>query len=154
AMPKSTRRRGSLRVWVYGLGGAAAAAMLLFVLAVPSLLRSRQPAFEPRTSGLSALPPEERPGFEGMTPEQQGQRGQPPQQRQAATQNQPMVIRRIMLTLITKEFDSARSRIDALVQQFQGYIDNLPLRADAGSARALAATLRIPANQADSALNE
>jgi hypothetical protein len=66
----------------------------------------------------------------------------------------PMVIRTITLSLVTKQFDSARSLIDATVQRFQGYIDSLTFRADAGSAKGLTARLRIPATQADPALNE
>jgi hypothetical protein len=65
-----------------------------------------------------------------------------------------MVIRSIKLTLITKDFDAARSMIDSIVRQSQGYIDRLTVRANPGTARGLSATLRLPAIQAESGLAE
>jgi hypothetical protein len=44
--------------------------------------------------------------------------------------------------------------IDTIVRQSQGYIDNLTVRADAGSARSLTAILRLPASQMESGLAE
>jgi len=64
-----------------------------------------------------------------------------------------MVIRTVTLTMITREFDTARRRLDMIVMQFQGYVDRLTLTANPGSARRLAATLRLPAGQTDSGLD-
>src|SRR5206468_4068042 len=106
--------------------------------ATPSLLRSRQSASEARPQAAAESTP----------------LAQPAQQSPVGTPSGPMVIRSIKLTLITKEFDAARARIDAVIRQSQGYIDHLTVRADTGSARTLSATLRLPANQAESGLNE
>jgi hypothetical protein len=65
-----------------------------------------------------------------------------------------MVIRTMTLNVITKDFDAARMRIDAVVQEFQGYVDSLTLRSDPGFPRGLSAKLRIPAKQADPTLTE
>ena len=64
-----------------------------------------------------------------------------------------MVIRTIKLSLVTKEFDAARVRIENIVRQSQGYIDRLTVRGS-GSTHALTATLRLPANTADSGLRD
>jgi chromosome segregation ATPase len=65
-----------------------------------------------------------------------------------------MVIRTMNLRMITKEFDAARSRIEAIIRQSQGYMDRLTVHADTGAARSLSATLRLPADQGDSVLNQ
>jgi hypothetical protein len=82
---------------------------------------------------------------------QQGQQGRP---FSAAAPSAPMVIRTIRLSLITKEFDTVRVRIDDIVQQSQGYIDQLTVKADIGSARRLSATLRFPAGQVETGLSD
>jgi hypothetical protein len=66
----------------------------------------------------------------------------------------PMVIRNARLTILTKEFESARSRIQAIVQQTQGYLDQLTVRGETGSGKSLSATLRLPSNQLESGLVE
>lgn len=64
------------------------------------------------------------------------------------------MIRTINLTMITKTFDAARTKIDQIVRQSQGYIDRMTVHADAGSTRSLSATLRLAAEQSDSALSD
>jgi hypothetical protein len=180
-LPKRKAWWANSRVWVYGLSGTFAAAIVLFVLAGPSLLRSRQ---APPSRATQISPPVPRPdtkmpriGPQGGQQVQGGQQAyggqqaaqEAPRFRQGQQGQQgaplgrfiepldssgPMVIRTITLSLVTKQFESARSLIDATVKRFQGYVDNLTLRADTGSAKGLTARLRIPATQADSALNE
>jgi hypothetical protein len=132
------------RLWVYGLGGAFALVLIVFSV-TPPLLRSRRAVTMPQQL---PQPP-------------QGQQGQPratgPYGRQPilpSVVSGPMVIRNIRVSLITKEFDAARSRIDAVVLQVRGYVDRLEFRADPGSARRLSATVRLPSAQADSGLAE
>ena len=64
-----------------------------------------------------------------------------------------MVIRNVKLSLVTKEFDAARLRIENIVRQSQGYIDRLTVRGS-GSTHALTATLRLPANTADGGIRD
>jgi hypothetical protein len=163
--------------WAYSLGGAAAVAALLVFAIGPSLLRSREPA------GLVSLSRAEadkyadaedlfeleqdqnkvKPGQQG----QQGQQGQAGQQQQFAKKEPvqqpkqipsevagPMVIRSAHLSVLTKEFDNARSRIEGIVRQSQGYLDNLTVIGEAGSVRSLSAALRLPSDRLDSGLTE
>jgi uncharacterized small protein (DUF1192 family) len=78
--------------------------------------------------------------------QQQGQTGEAP--------TGPMVIRNARLTILTKEFESARARIQAIVQQTQGYLDQLTVRGETGSGKSLSATLRLPSSQMESGLVE
>lgn len=66
----------------------------------------------------------------------------------------PMIIRTSGVTLVTKEFDQARTRIEETVRQHHGYVGDLNVTGAAGSGRTLQATLRIPANELDAALAE
>jgi hypothetical protein len=148
------------RVWAYGLTGVFATTLLLFTTA-PLLLRSRQGApvasYEQPLTSVFEL---ERAAVE-QTPQQgqQGRQGQSGQQAGAAKElpaepSGPMVIRTAQLALLTKEFDSARSRTEGIVRQLQGYLDGMTIRGEVGSMRALAATLRLPADRLDSGLVE
>jgi hypothetical protein len=65
-----------------------------------------------------------------------------------------MIVRSVRLTLITKVFDDARSRIDAIVRQSQGYVEQLTIKGGSGSARTLSATLRLPADRVEAGLTE
>jgi hypothetical protein len=146
----SERRRWSVRRGsIYVLAVAFAGLVLLMFVSVPSLLRSR-----PATQEAPKAAFEEPEPSAGGTPRtsvvagpMQGQQGQ-------QAPSGPMVIRTITLTMISKTFDAARTKIDAIVRQSQGYIDRITIRGDAGSVRSLSATLRVLAGESDSALNE
>ena len=135
ALPRHARLTPT-RKWVLVFGGACAVIVLLFVIVTPSMLRARESA----------------QAFQQMTVLQ----GQNPAQPQTSTAipSGPMVIRNVTLTLITKEFETTRARIDAVGQESKGYVDRLTLRADPGLARTLSATLRVPQTQADFAVSE
>ena len=162
---------------VYGLGGVFAVVVLLMYAIVPTHLRSRPaeqdlPFLEKRAPAAPAGSPKTQACEDCFTTTEyarlaeQGQQGQQSQQSQQSQQGQqgqtpsvqtpsgPMVIRTMNLTMITKEFDPARTRIEAIVRQSQGYIDRLTVHADTGAARSLSATLRLHAEQADSVLKE
>jgi len=65
-----------------------------------------------------------------------------------------MIIRNARLSILTKEFEAARARIQAIVQQTQGYLDQLTVRGETGSGKSLSATLRLPSSQLESGLVE
>jgi hypothetical protein len=68
--------------------------------------------------------------------------------------NGPMIIRTAQLSLIAKEFDKARANLDAILKRHRGYVGELKVDGAAGSGRTLTATLRVPADQLDTALAE
>ena len=65
-----------------------------------------------------------------------------------------MIIRTVSLKFTSKHFNDIRGKIDGVMHRFQGYIDKLTIRSDAGLPHSLSATLRIPADQLQSALGE
>src|SRR5207249_10465370 len=86
------------RVWAYGLAGAFAAVLLVASIATSPLRRSRQAVNI--KAGLTNTP---------TVPSAAKVRGQQGQQVSAEVPAGPMVIRTVRLTLVTKEFDVARS---------------------------------------------
>ncbi len=66
----------------------------------------------------------------------------------------PMIIRTAQLSLITKEFDNARSAMETILKRHRGYVGELKVGGAAGSGRTLTATLRVPADQLDASLTE
>jgi hypothetical protein len=68
--------------------------------------------------------------------------------------NGPMIIRSAELSLITKEFDQARTRLEAILQRHRGYVGELKAGGSTGSGRTLTATLRVPSDQLDATLTE
>jgi hypothetical protein len=157
------------RMWAYGLGGAVAAAALMAVVLTPRH-QDLTDLFEiERDQNLSQPASslyKEKQEQQGQGQGQQGQQGQegmlgrlvekklPESQTAGEAPSGPMVIRNARLTILTKEFESARSRIQAIVQQTQGYLDQLTVRGETGSGKSLSATLRLPSNQIDSGLTE
>jgi hypothetical protein len=140
---RSTRKRKSwLTVVAYGVSGLGVV-LVLMTLAVPSLLRSRQAAQEPRSLELAAVP---QMAITAPTQQQQAQGSRP-------GPNGPMVIRNVKLSFVTREFDAARVRIENIVRQSQGYIDRLIVQGS-GSTHSLTATLRLPANTADAGIRD
>jgi anti-sigma factor RsiW len=68
--------------------------------------------------------------------------------------NGPMIIRTAQLNLVTKEFDKARSNLEAILKWHRGYVGELNASGNTGSGRTLTATLRVPADQLDATLAE
>lgn len=64
-----------------------------------------------------------------------------------------MIIRTVLLNMITNDFDNARVRIDTIVNDAQGYVEQLQIGKGRGTARTLTATLRFPAGKLDTGLN-
>jgi hypothetical protein len=71
-----------------------------------------------------------------------------------AGRTEPMIARTVSLALIAKDFDSSRASLDAIVARHNGYSANLTVNTPQGAARALQASLRIPAPQLPGALAE
>ncbi|HZV89860.1 MAG TPA: DUF4349 domain-containing protein [Candidatus Binatus sp.] len=69
-------------------------------------------------------------------------------------QSGPMIARTVSLSLIAKDFDSARASLDAIVARRNGYSASLTVNTPQGAARTLQASLRIPAPQLPAALLE
>lgn len=68
--------------------------------------------------------------------------------------NSPMVVRTAGLTLITREFDKARTTMEETLKRHGGYVGQLNVSAPGEGGRTLNATLRIPAGQLDATLTE
>jgi hypothetical protein len=157
--PRASWNRG--RLWTYGLSGAAAA--LVVALIAGPLFRPRPVDKFIAYDGPSASP--EASPF-GGSPAAEGTLGRGQQQQQAlqslktatepAQQESagPMVIRTARLTAMTKDFDGARTKVESIIRENQGYLDELRVRGEVGSARALSATLRLPSDRIDAALKD
>ena len=66
----------------------------------------------------------------------------------------PMIIRAAQLALVTKDFDNARSAMEAILKHHRGFVGELKVGGSTGSGRTLTATLRVPADQLDASLTE
>jgi hypothetical protein len=66
----------------------------------------------------------------------------------------PMIIRTAELALITKDFDNARSAVEAILKRHRGYVGELKVGGPTGSGRGLTATLRVPADQLDATITD
>jgi hypothetical protein len=66
----------------------------------------------------------------------------------------PMIARSIDLQIIAKDFSAVRGELDSVLARHQGYAANLSVSNTDNTARALSASLRIPAPQLARALNE
>jgi hypothetical protein len=67
---------------------------------------------------------------------------------------QPMIARTVSLSIVAKDFDSARVSLDGILARHHGYAANLSASTPQGAARSIQASLRIPAPQLASALAE
>jgi hypothetical protein len=66
----------------------------------------------------------------------------------------PMIVRTAEVTITTNEFDKARAGLEDILKRHNGYLGQLNVNAPMGAARTLNATLRIPADQRDTAIAE
>jgi hypothetical protein len=66
----------------------------------------------------------------------------------------PMIARTVALSIVAKDFESARVSLDAILARHNGYSASLTVNAPQGAARSLQASLRIPAQQLPAALAE
>jgi len=114
--------RKSKRAWVWGLG-IAVAACLMITLMLPRMMQQADRAkLAAMKTGLSA---------------------------ELVPLTKPMIARASQLTLITKEFDKARGALEDILKRHRGYLGQLEVAAPADGTRTLTATLRVPADQLD-----
>jgi anti-sigma factor RsiW len=66
----------------------------------------------------------------------------------------PMIARTVSLSLIAKDFESARASLDGILARHNGYAADLNVSTPEGAARSLQGSLRIPAPQLPAALAE
>jgi len=66
----------------------------------------------------------------------------------------PMIVRTVHLALVTNSFEAARTRIESIVQESKGYVDQLTIRSEPKSPKGLSAVLRIPDGKLASSLTE
>ena len=71
-----------------------------------------------------------------------------------ASLSAPMIARTVSLSIVVKEFDASHTALDAILARHNGYAASLNVSTPQGAARALQASLRIPAPQLASALVE
>jgi hypothetical protein len=64
----------------------------------------------------------------------------------------PMIIRTAQVSLITREFDKARTSLEAILKQHRGFVGELKVGGNTGSGRTLTSTLRVPSDQLDGML--
>lgn len=69
-------------------------------------------------------------------------------------QNGPMIARTVSLSVVVKEFEAGRGSLDAILTRHNGYTASLNVTTPQGAARTLQASLRIPAPQLVTTLNE
>ncbi len=66
----------------------------------------------------------------------------------------PMISRSVSLSLFTKDFESSRASLDAILVRHNGYAAELNIATPLNAARSLQASLRIPAPQLPAVLTE
>jgi type IV pilus assembly protein PilA len=66
----------------------------------------------------------------------------------------PLIARTASLEVAVDKLDGARQAMDRILVQHKGYVAQLSASAEAGSARTLVASLRVPADQVDMCLAE
>lgn len=64
----------------------------------------------------------------------------------------PMIVRTAALTLTTREFDTARARLDDILKRHHGYVGELSVATPLGNGSTFTATLRVPADQLEATL--
>jgi hypothetical protein len=65
----------------------------------------------------------------------------------AGSRPTPMIARTVSLSIVVKDFDASRAVLDAILSRHNGYAAGLNVVTPQGAARALQASLRIPAPQ-------
>jgi Domain of unknown function (DUF4349)/Putative zinc-finger len=80
--------------------------------------------------------------------------GQPRTDQLSRVFSGPMIARSVSLSLFTKDFESSRASLDAILVRHNGYAAELSVSTPLNAARSLQASLRIPAPQLSAALAE
>jgi len=167
AVPK-WRPSSPLR-WAVIAGSSVAALLLLTAITAPNLLRSRMAANEAspvamqrsaeteRILGLYKPPASPSAGpVNGRGPGDDVARllDEKGRNQLLQTLEQPMIARTVSLSIVAKDFESARPSLDPVLARHNGYAAALNVATPQGAARTLQASLRIPTPQLAAALSE
>jgi uncharacterized small protein (DUF1192 family) len=146
--PASPKRHFLIPTWAWQLSGIAALLLIIAAISMPNLLRSRMAVNEaltkrqPAVSMPAAPYPTSQNELVGL-----GDSG-------ATVPAGPMIIRTATLVVVAKDFDAARPVFERLLRQHGGYIAQLSTSGRGDAARALTATLRVPADRMDALFAE
>lgn len=66
----------------------------------------------------------------------------------------PMIARKTQLEIVITKLDDARQAMERILAEHKGYVAQLSVSAEGGSARTLVASLRVPADHFDACLGE
>jgi len=80
--------------------------------------------------------------------------GQAQTDQQSRVFSGPMIARTLSLSIVAKDFDSARPSLDSILARHNGYSADLTINTPQDAARSLQASLRIPASQVAAAVIE
>ena len=73
---------------------------------------------------------------------------------QQAVPQGPMIVRTASLTVVSANYDTARTALESLATGHGGYVQNLTALGQTSSSRSTSATLRVPAQQLDGLLSD
>lgn len=73
-------------------------------------------------------------------------------QQPTAVPSQPMIARTASLSIVPSDYDHASTTLQGLAMAHGGYLQSLSTQSQAGSARSLSATFRVPVTQMDTLL--
>jgi len=159
--PRRMELKSAFRWWAKGrmlaYGFAGAVFVLMAVAGTFLVFRNRETntAELQRSAGVTTSSLEAPRSLEQFELEQDGTVGKiTPDKSPSDAPSGPMIIRTVQLTLVTKSFEVARTRIESIVQESKGYIDQLSVHSEPGSPKGLSAVLRIPDGKLASSLVE
>jgi len=176
------RRRVGRRVWVWGgaIAGIAVVAGLLMLPTKPQhkrlaslpeqremldLARPDESIVQSRNAGVAGMESDNRnfaalsqiaPGAAAPTPpptSMKADRFRGGVERVDTNPRRPMIARTASLTVLVKNVVDARAALEAAMTREQGYAAQLTFNTPDDGARSLQASLRVPAEQLDSALH-
>jgi len=174
------RRRSSVSRYAIWVASGLAVLVLLLAISIPNLLRSKMAANEAsqvarrraeetsrsradsaKSLALYSQVPSAGP-VSGHGERADKGEGESDEEKEAVihsprsglTLAAPMIARTLALSIVAKDFDTARSSLDAILARHNGYTAGLNVATPQGAARTLQASLRIPANQLVAALVE
>jgi anti-sigma factor RsiW len=107
-----------------------------------------------RTAPGVAGPGEQAETPPGVTVTSNALRSQPLPDQQAQPLAGPMIARSVSLSIVMKQFDAARSSVDAILARHNGYAASLTVDTPQNAPRSLQASLRIPATELNAAAAE
>ncbi|HLJ85498.1 MAG TPA: DUF4349 domain-containing protein [Candidatus Angelobacter sp.] len=165
--------------WPKTAWGIAAAGILIALVGVPTLHRSRQDAARAvpiLPDPVKALPPVILDSNASRSREPEGllsapsrapsvskysgdrlddlqEKTQPNEAARTAPVG-PMIVRTGELELIAHDFDQARPKVEEILKRHRGYMGELSLNTPPNSGRSLTATLRVPETALDAVLTE